>query len=447
MASPLRNVKRLAYQAKWRLHHPQAFAKYERLLSGEYLSLDELMARQEIARQQIVRTAMRTTAFYPRFYGAVGFELGDIGRDGWFERLPLVTKHELRTCRDEFINAERKRFVRWFTTGGSTGEPVKTGFDRTLCEEVYNWRLLNRFGVHPWDHHAYLWRDLRPRKIAKFVNAALWWPTRHLKCDVSSLDALKIESFLARCRRIKPTLIYGYVGALTQVAQHLLSTWRDDARLRFFPGLKFVWSTSAPLSAVQRKLIETAFGVPVCDEYGSCECRWIAAQCPECKGLHVNVEHVHLEFLDVASDGYGRTVITNLEDTSFPLIRYENGDRGRWLETPCACGRTLPCIDSVKGRVSECLVLPSGKTLNGEYLTTIFDSCAELVRGFRIVQHVDASIAVECVAASASDVKAINDGLAPLREKVAGEVPVELKLVEAIPHDRGKLRFVVREMK
>lgn len=449
-------MKRLLYKLKWRLHHPAAFKKYRWLLANESVSLDELLARQEMARQRIVRTAMAKTAFYPKFYGAVGFEVGDIGKDGWFERLPLVTKNELREHCDGFVNPEKKASLRWFTTGGSTGEPVKTGFDESLCEEVYNWRLLNRFGVHPWDNHAYLWRDLRPRRIAKLINAALWWPTRHLKCDVSSLDEAKIRAFLEDCRRIKPALIYGYVGALSQVARFGLD--------RFGEGLeglggwrpKMVWSTSAPLSAVQRKMIETAMGAPVCDEYGSCECRWLACQCPECKGLHVNVEHVHLEFLGengrpVEKGAYGRTVITNLEDEAFPLIRYENNDRGRWLTEPCACGRTLPCIDSVKGRESESFVLPSGKVISGEYLTTIFDSCADGVRGFRVVQHRDGSMTVEYVPAgmkSKIEVEGeqrLEEALAGFMRVVGGEVPVDFKPVGEIPQDRGKLRFVVRE--
>ena len=452
-------MKELLYKFKWRLHHPAAFKKYRWLLANESVSLDELLARQETARQRIVRTAMAKTAFYPKFYGAVGFEAGDIGKDGWFERLPLVTKKELREQRDSFVNPEKKASLRWFTTGGSTGEPVKTGFDESLCEEVYNWRLLNRFGVHPWDNHAYLWRDLRPRRIAKLINAALWWPTRHLKCDVSSLDEEKIRAFLEDCRRIKPALIYGYVGALSQVARFGLDRFGEG--LGGLEGLggwrpKMFWSTSAPLSAVQRGMIETAFGAPVCDEYGSCECRWLACQCPECKGLHVNVEHVHLEFLGesgrpVEKGVYGRTVITNLEDEAFPLIRYENNDRGRWLTEPCACGRTLPCIDSVKGRESESFVLPSGKVISGEYLTTIFDLCADNVRGFRVVQHRDGSITVEYVPAGAKSKIEVEgeqwmeEARAGFMRVVGGEVPVDFKPVGEIPQDRGKLRFVVRE--
>ena len=451
-------MKRVLYRFKWRKYHPQAFARFEELMRNERLSLDELMAQQEQARQKIVRCAMERAAFYRKFYADAGFETGDIGKDGWFERLPVVTKKELREHFDEFVVPESRQFLRVSTTGGSTGTPTKTGYDGRIPEEVYSWRLQNRFGVHPWDDHAYVWRDTRTGKFAQFKNAALWWPTRHLKLNASFITDEAIADFLRKFNRLKPTLLQGYVGAITQVAQYvlahdgprscsctsgretaspLLGTWRP----------KVVWTTSAPLRPSNRVLIERAFGAPVCDEYGSCELRWVACQCPECKGLHVNVEHVHIEFVDeknrpVPKGEYGRTLLTNLEDEVFPLIRYENNDRGRWLKDPCACGRTLPCIDSVKGREVEGFTLPSGKVINGEYLTTIFDAMPDVATNFRVVQHKDLSITVEYVPGSVALPESIP---ANFENSIGHEVKVEFRKVESIQADRGKLRFVVRE--
>jgi len=448
-------LRELLYKTKWRRYHPSAFAKFETLLVNERRSLDELQAFQEQARQTIVRTAFATTKFYSRYYRSVGFDVGDIGSEGWFQKLPVVTKKELREHFDEFINPELRQFLRRSTTGGSTGTPTKTGYDGRIPEEVYNWRLLHRFGVQPWDDAAYVWRDTRSSKLAKLKNAALWWPTKHLKLDATFMTPESIEAFLKKFYRLRPALLQGYVGAITQVAQYVL-----DKFGKFGKGLgglngwspKVVWTTSAPLSPVQRKLIEEAFGAPVCDEYGSCECRWIACQCAECKGLHVNVEHVNIEFVDdnnmpVPKGEYGRTLLTNFEDEVFPLIRYENNDRGRWLTEPCACGRTLPCIDSVKGRESESFILPSGKTINGEYLTTIFDATPDIVRGFRVIQHKDASIIIEYIpsSTSTSNLNLIKNVLNDFAAKLGGEVKIEFKQVSEIPHDCGKLRFVIRE--
>lgn len=135
-------------------------------------------------------------------------------------------------------------------------------------------------------------------------------------------------------------------------------------------------------------------------------------------------------------------MLTNLEDEAFPLIRYENNDRGRWLTEPCACGRTLPCIDSVKGREVESFVLPSGKVINGEYLTTIFDSVPDVATNFRVTQHKDLSITVEYVPGPA----ALPEGIpAKFENSIGHEVAVVFKKVDLLSDDRGKLRYVVRE--
>lgn len=404
--------------------------------------MEFLLRNQETARRSIVAHAIEHTLFYKNFYNNVGFELGDMEQDGWFVKLPVVTKQHLRERFEEFIDPSQRQFLKKSTTGGSTGVPTKTGYDSRIPEEVYSWRLQRWFGVNPWDDHAYVWRDTRRGRWAKFKNAALWWPTKHLKMDATFITEEGMADFIGRFNRLKPTMLQGYVGAITQLAQFVV-----DKGLHVHSP-KFVWTTSAPLPPSQRKLIKQAFNAPVCDQYGSCEIRWIAAQCAECGGLHVNTEHVHVEYVDdgnkpVENGQYGRTLLTNLEDTVFPLIRYENGDRGRWLKESCPCGRTLPIIDSVKGRESESFVLPSGKTINGEFLTTIFDSDPDLVRGFRCVQHRDLSITVEYI--PAGDEAEIHRILDSFAQKLGNEAQMEFKRVESIPHDRGKSRFVVRE--
>jgi phenylacetate-CoA ligase len=435
-------MREAIFRFKWKRHHETAFARFEELLKNEKTSVEGLRQVQEQLRCQIVARSMVRIPFYKQYYAAVGFRSEDIGGEGWFEQLPIVTKKELRERFEEFVDPALRQFLKISTTGGSTGTPTKTGYDGRLPEEVYSWRLQARYDVHPWDDHAYVWRDTRKGKIAKLKNALMWWPTRHLKMDATFITPEATAKFLRKYNRLRPVLLQGYVGAIAQVAQFVL-----DTEMKIWSP-KVVWTTSAPLPPAQRKLIETAFGAPVCDEYGSCECRWIASQCPEGRGLHVNVEHVHVEFVDgvnkpVPKGEYGRTLVTNLEDTVFPLIRYENGDRGRWLIEPCSCGRTLPCIDSVKGRESESFILPSGKTINGEYLTTIFDETPDLVQGFRVVQHKDLSITVEYIpSGDESEITKILNGLAV---RLGGEVPIDFKRVESIPHDRGKLRFVVRE--
>lgn len=419
-------MKKLFYIIKWRLMRPRALQKWAKLANS--IDIDQ-------ARQKLVRYAMERTTFYRKFYEDAGFKLEDIGTPGWFERLPVLTKVHLREHFEEMTVCEFKKFRKISTTGGSTGEPTKTGYDGRIPEEVYSWRLQESYGVHPWDDHAYVWRDTRKSWMVKLINALIWWPTRHIKLDATFITSESIEKFIKKFNRVKPKMLQGYVGALCQIAQYVV-----DHKLTVHVP-KMVWTTSAPLTSVQRKLLCVAFGAPVCDQYGSCEIRWIAQEEPNKQGLRVNREHVYLEYVDeknqpVPMGEYGTTLLTNLEDYVFPMIRYANGDRGRYVEE----GR----IDSVKGRVSENFVLPSGKSVNGEYLTTIFDSAPDLVDGFRCVQHKDASITIEYI--PRGDEMEILRVLADFAKKFGDEVAVDFKKVDCIAHDRGKLRFVVKDL-
>ncbi len=437
-------MKKTIFNLKIALGRRCALRRFKQVCCNEKKPLELLVKDQEQQKKALVKYAFTQIPFYKLHYARGGFSLDDMNQDAWFENLPIVTKEHLRNYFEDFTPSEFKKYRRISTTGGSTGVPTKCGYDGRIPEEVYSWRLQSWFGVRPWDNHAYIWRDTRIKKIDKIKNALLWWPTKHLKLDASFITEDSIISFIKKFNIVKPTLLQGYVGAVCQVAQYVLN---HNIQLHI---PKFVWVTSAPISPVQRKLLEAAFHAPVCDQYGSCEIRWIAQQCPKSTGLHVNIDHVCLEFVDdvnrsVPIGTYGKALLTNLEDYVFPLIRYENGDRGRWLDQQCSCGCNLPLIDSIKGRESESFVLPSGKTINGEYLTTIFDGHPDIVRGFRVIQHRDLSITVEYIPAQ-KNIEAILKGIEEdFRKRLENEVVLSFVPKAEISHDRGKLRFVIRE--
>ncbi len=439
------SIKALLFNSKYRLYRPGAFELFEKLHESEYWTPDQWRDYQSLRQKELVRRAFRETPFYARYYGAVGFQTGDVEQAGFFEQLPVLTKAHLRESFGDLITPSFSRERGVSTTGGSTGIPVKCAYDKTLPVEAYGWRTLGWWGVHPWDDGGYIWRNPRARRLDQAVNQTLWWPTRKIRLDASSMTPDSMQTFVSRWNRFKPPQLQGYVGAVDEFARYI-----ESNRIPIHSP-KAVWVTSAPLVPAQRSLIERVFGAPVYDQYGCCEVSWIAAQCEQKAGLHVNAERVHMEFVDevnrsVEKGVWGRTLLTRYDDYSFPLIRYEVGDTGRFLPAACACGRTLPVIDQVKGRLTDVVRLPSGRVLTGEYLTTIFDAYPDAVNAFRVTQKKDGDLVVEFVPAHATRYDPVFVSVArDLTGKVAGEVSVVFQRVQAIPHDRGKLRFVVRE--
>ncbi len=58
----------------------------------------------------------------------------------------------------------------------------------------------------------------------------------------------------------------------------------------------------------------------------------------------------------------GKTVISSLNNFATPMLRYENGDMAEVGE-PCACGRGLPVLKRIIGRVRNTAILPNGERI------------------------------------------------------------------------------------
>src|SRR5690606_24093824 len=109
------------------------------------------------------------------------------------------------------------------------------------------------------------------------------------------------------------------------------------------------------LTPRHREVFGQAWGVEVHDIYSSEQMGFMAVQCPTAEHYHVQSEHIILEVLD--DDGLpckpgeiGRVVLTTLNNFAKPLIRYVIGDYAE-VGPACACGRGLPVINRVIGRV------------------------------------------------------------------------------------------------
>ena len=442
------DIKPILFNIKYQIFRRQTMSFYRMLLKNEKLSLDELAHINWVKRKALLTHAYENSSFYHKKYSEAGLDPQDIRIDDDWNRIPILTRDNIKQHIDSILTVQKKSInLMKFTTGGTTGVPVTTYSDRRVPYEALGWRMMRWWGINPEDDGAFAWRMRHKPGISTLINKLAWWPTRKLRFDATFMTPTEISVFLRAFNKLKPPLIQGYTGAIAHLAQYIL-----DNHLSVH-NPKAVWVTSSPLNSIQRGYITRAFRAPVYDQYGSCEVRHISAQCQEKKALHMHYDSVHLEFVDDNAipkpiGQKGRILITDLENIVFPLIRYENGDEGRALEGRCPCGISLPLMDAVAGRVSDNLRLPGGGTLNGEYLTTLFDSYPDSVKQFQVRQGRDYSIVVcyipnpECsnMAAVLLNVKRT------LEVKTGYSVPVTMRPSEEIQHDRGKLRFVISEV-
>ena len=83
--------------------------------------------------------------------------------------------------------------------------------------------------------------------------------------------------------------------------------------------------------------------------------------------------------------GFEGVLVTSLQNFATPLIRYEIGDYAIVGE-PCDCGRGLPVLTRVLGRVRNMLKLPSGEERWPNFGFGQFQAVAD-IRQFQVVQR------------------------------------------------------------
>jgi phenylacetate-CoA ligase len=155
-------------------------------------------------------------------------------------------------------------------------------------------------------------------------------------------------------------------------------------------GLREVRTFAEALPADIRPRCREVWNVPVADVYSADEVGYIALQCPEHEHYHVQSEGVLVEVLDEHNrpcefGQVGRVVVTPLHNFAMPLVRYELGDYAEVGE-PCDCGRGLPVLRRIMGRVRNMLVTASGERYWPAFGSRQFAEVAPTVRQHQFVQ-------------------------------------------------------------
>jgi len=148
-------------------------------------------------------------------------------------------------------------------------------------------------------------------------------------------------------------------------------------------------TTSEILFPKIRKFIEDTFECPVFDRYGANEVDGISLECPGGAGMHINLEGNFLEFVGrngpVKENEMGEIVITNLYNYGMPLIRYRIGDFASYSNQTCQCGKTLPVMGNLHGRIHDFVVSSDGSLLDPYFFVKVISPT--LVQEFKIDQE------------------------------------------------------------
>ncbi len=323
-------------------------------------------------------------------------------------------------------------------TSGSTGEPLKLFFSEAErdFQILVNLRIFLAAGFKLTDKTVYL---SNPRR---FPQQKYWF--QHL--GILRRDYLSVfdapEAHIEALGRLRPDFLYGYASSLIPLAHAI----QEQAIKDISP--KAVFSSTETLDPKSRVLIESAMNTTVYDLMGSNELGDIAWECPAHEGFHLNDDTVILEFLDkhdkpVQPGQAGRLVCTSLYGYTMPFIRYELGDICVTSDNMCSCGRTLPLMESVKGRANDFIVLPDGKRMASFFLVIIMQDFHDIVQ-YRVIQEQKDRILVQIVNAKGGSETTSHRIKEEIENALQNRVAVRVETVQQIPRDpSGKIRTIV----
>ena len=317
-----------------------------------------------------VAWAWERSPFYRRTWEAAGVSPATLRSLDDLPRFPVVQKSELRAAQaahppfGDYLCVEPGQIARIHGTSGTTGRPTVFGVGRDDWARVgeAHARILWGAGLRPDDRIL----------ICSFFSLYLgsWGALaggERLGATMFPFGAgVPGQTLMAVqwARELRPTAFYGTPSYALHFAETARREGIDPKRLGF-RTLVFSGEPGAGIPATKRQIEET-FGGACLDTGSMAEMTpWMTnGECRRRTGMHLWQDLVYTQVCDPATwapvppGAEGTPVYTHLERTSQPMIRLVSGDRARWTDAPCPCGRTYPRLpDGLHGRIDDMLVV------------------------------------------------------------------------------------------
>lgn len=415
---------------------------------------DRLREAQEARLSELLLHAFANVPFYRDRLLAAGV-VADCARPrinlSQFSRIPLLTREDVRQrggeLRDRVAPGDG---IYAMATGGTTGDPLRLVRNR----ETYASVIAVQLWFDEWSGYALGEPKIalyhrRPSVLERARGWLAWGLRNEIRLYTPRMPADRLSACIDRINRHRPAQVVGPAWLLYEVARHAEA---DGRRIVPPRGVMTSYEALTPETA---QVLQRVFGAPVFDRYGTSELGGIACSCGQEPRLHVSAMTHLVEVLRPDGDpcGPGETgevVVTHLTNRAMPLIRYRIGDLAMpGPPDPCRCGRMLPSVAEVSGRVMDAFVRADGTLLSGSYVRSFYRSTRGL-RQFQIVQLAPTRVHVRLVERPeiVSDVVQRRTNVRVIEQHIQRvldrDSQVTFEFLDEIPRERsGKFRQTV----
>ncbi|MBK9607614.1 MAG: phenylacetate--CoA ligase family protein [Betaproteobacteria bacterium] len=412
---------------------------------GQWLDETQLAQLQLTKLNALLAYCWEHVPFLQDHWRAAGCRPGTLRHTSELAQYPTLTKTLITANYQDMVARPWRGRTLAKATGGSTGEPFRCEYtmEAYARRTAVMWRGYGWGGASLGTRTAYVWGTgmrgsgwggLKDRLYHAAFNRRFF--------DALNMNDANIDARIAAIQRYRPAALVGYVAPVVLLARRMLAT---GARV---PGLRGVLTGAEALHQVERSDIEQAFGCKAFDTYGSREVMLMAAECAHHEGLHVSADHLLLETLGadgapVAAGESGAVAVTDFHNFGMPLVRYLNGDAATYSTRNCSCGRGLPLLESIDGRVLDLLKTPDGRHIPGEYFVMVMLGWPE-VRQWQVVQTAPDSLQFRLVSNQPLTPDQHASLIKSVQPLLGDAMRVEIVSVDSIaPTPSGKRRLTV----
>ena len=130
-----------------------------------------------------------------------------------------------------------------------------------------------------------------------------------------------------------------------------------------------------------------------------------------------------------------------------PFIRYKIGDMAIYQPNPCPCGRGLPALQEVVGRIQDFLVTTDGRFVHGGYFPHTFRQWPEIFQ-YQVYQPDKKHLEIRLICRREVDSVWLENVRKEIQSRFGEGMEIAFKIVDHFELTRaGKHRFIISDVK
>lgn len=324
----------------------------------------ETMPRGDLRKLQAeklrhtIETALRSP-FYGKRLQAFGITPDTIKTVDDIRNIPFTTKKDLRENYPfGLVGGDMKDAIRIHSSSGTTGHPTVVVYSRHDIESWANMVARNMYMVGC-------------RNTDVFQNSSgygMFTGGLGFQYGAERLGATTVPAAAGNSKRqIMFIRDFGTtcLHAIPSYAIRLADVFKEEGVDPRSTKLHTLFIGAEPHTEEQRRRIEQLLGVKAYNSFGMTEMNGpgVAFECKYQNGMHLWEDNYIAEIVDPDTleplpDGEtGELVLTTLDRTMMPILRYRTRDLTRIIPGECPCGRTHRRIDRIIGRTDDMFII------------------------------------------------------------------------------------------